>query len=73
MKPNFVLLNNAIRQTQGKGHDVSESEFKQTVLKHLESIDFTKIKSDVERFVLNREELKFLNREAVLSLLRNYE
>lgn len=71
--PNFNLLNNAIRQTEGKGHEVTEEQFKETLLRHLESVDFKKVLSEMERFLLNREELRLLSRESVKSLLRNYQ
>lgn len=70
--PNFNLLNNAIRQTEGKGHEVTEEQFKEKLLEHLESVDFKKMRTEMDRFVLNREESKPLSLEAVKSLLRNY-
>ncbi len=72
VKPNFKLLNHAIRQTQGTGFEVSEGDFKDKLLEHLESIDFGKVCSEVERFIIDQEQLKILNLEAVRSLLRNY-
>jgi hypothetical protein len=67
------LLNNAIFQTQGPGHEIREEEFKEKLVKHLESVDFQALKKDVERFIVNREELRFLECDPIKSLLRNYD
>lgn len=72
IKPDFSLLNNAIKQTQGKNYMIKEKEFKQTLIKRLESVDFKKIKSEVERFIVDKEELDFLGLGPIKSLLRNY-
>jgi predicted nucleotidyltransferase component of viral defense system len=72
VRPNFPLLNNAIRQTHGKGHDISEDQFKERISKYLETVDFGKIQKELERFLIRRDELKLVDREALKSLLRNY-
>ena len=60
-KPNFVLLNNAIEQTEGKAFDISESNFKQYLLDNVQRIDFEKVKKDVERFLEDKGELNLFN------------
>lgn len=72
IKPNFTLLNHAVRQTEGAGHEMEEADFKRRLTERLESVDFAKIRREAERFVMNREELKFLSLEPIKSLLRNY-
>jgi predicted nucleotidyltransferase component of viral defense system len=72
VKANFRLLNNAIRQTHGNEYEIKESEFKEKLMKHLESVDFVKIRAEVERFMISREELKLIDFETIKSLLRNY-
>ena len=71
--PNFKLLNNAIRQTERTGHYIKESEFKEGLSEHLERVDFSKVRQEVERFLIRREELQFLAYEPMKSLLRNYK
>jgi len=71
--PNFKLLNNAISQTQGKGHQVLEGMFKPKLIKHLESVDFKRIRQDVERFLIKPDEAKLLALEPIKSLLRHYD
>ncbi|MCD6083173.1 nucleotidyl transferase AbiEii/AbiGii toxin family protein [Candidatus Aerophobetes bacterium] len=67
--PNFVLLNNAIAQTEGKGVVVTEKNFGEFLLKRLENIDFAKVRKDVERFLVDKEELRLLDGELIRRLL----
>ncbi len=73
VKPNLPLLNNAIRQTEGKGQEIKEGRWKHRLIGHLESVDFAMVRSEVERFLPDRGELRFLNPQSLQSLLRNYE
>ena len=60
-RPNFTLLNNAIKQTEGKDLDLNEGRFKNFLLKNLEKVDFDFVKKDVERFLEDKKELDLLN------------
>jgi hypothetical protein len=71
-RPNLKLLNNAIRQTQGDGHEVTEANFKDVLSQRLEAVDFIGIRREVERFLIKSEELTFLDSKHLKSLLRNY-
>jgi len=55
--PNFLLLNNAIEQTQGHSPKIDESNFKNFLLENIEKIDFNLVKLDVERFLEDKTEL----------------
>lgn len=72
VKPNFKLLNNAIKQTHPDEEKITEKTFKDKLIHHLDSINFRAIKSEVERLIIDQEELKFLNAESAKSLLRGY-
>ncbi len=72
IKPNLLLLNNAIKQTQGVSTKTTETNFKEKLLKHLELADFKQIKKDVERFVIKQDEVEFIDFNFIKSLLRNY-
>ena len=73
VRPNFTLLNNAIRQTQGKGHEIHEAEFKQKLTAHLASVDFEGIRAEAGRFLIHPEEIQSLDRPLIQNLLeRNY-
>lgn len=70
IKPNFNLLNNAIHQTQGKRDLITESNFNQFLRKELSRIDFGMVRRDVERFLEDKQELKFLNKDVILQLVK---
>ena len=72
VKPKLKLLNNARRQTHPNEEDFTEENLKKRLIEHLDMVNFKKIKSDVERLIINREKLDFLNADAIKSLLRIY-
>lgn len=65
VEPNYVLLNNAIEQTEGVKPGINRRNFKDFILTNIEKADFSSIKKDVERFLEDRGELKLLNLEAI--------
>lgn len=65
VKPNFVLLNNAIEQTEGTNPGLRESNFKEFLLKNTERIDFNQAKKDVDRFLEDKNELKFFDKKLI--------
>jgi len=65
----FPFLNNDIAQTEGRRLVVTEENFKEFLLEKLESIDFAKAKKDVERFLVDKEELKLLDGGLINQLL----
>ena len=72
VRPNFKLLNNAIKQTQKTTDKITEENFKPRLIQQIESINFQEIKKDIEKLIINHEELKFIKPEHIKSLLRNY-
>jgi predicted nucleotidyltransferase component of viral defense system len=68
--PNFELLNNAIEQTQHEKLNLSKENYKDFLREHLSQIDFTAARKDVERFIEDKNELKLLNKEVILKLIR---
>jgi len=67
--PNFELLNNAIEQTEKKRMDLNAKNFNDFLEERLTSIDFAKVRKDVERFIEDKNELKLLDRDIILKLL----
>ncbi|MFZ5801208.1 MAG: nucleotidyl transferase AbiEii/AbiGii toxin family protein [Candidatus Omnitrophota bacterium] len=61
IKPDFLLLNNAIAQTQKQNFGINESNFKEFVLERLKKVDFSQAKKDVERFLEDKTELKLFD------------
>ena len=72
IKPNLKLFNNAVKQTHPDEDKFTEENFKERLTKRLESVDFKVLKKDVERLIINREELDFLKVDSIKSLLRMY-
>jgi len=71
VKPNYLMLNNAIMQTQGFNPNINDNNFNSFLLKKLETIDFNAVKKDVERFLEDRNELELLELKNIKGLLRN--
>lgn len=66
-KPNYTLLNNAIKQTEGRDPELNERNFKEFLLTKLSKIDFEAVKEDVERFLEDKTELRLLNLDTLRS------
>jgi predicted nucleotidyltransferase component of viral defense system len=70
ISPNFQLLNNAIRQTTAEVVTITEENFTEFLKDRLSRIDFTKVKRDVERFLVDKEELKLLDRNLIMQVIK---
>lgn len=66
IKPNYELLNNAIRQTEGRDPRLSSGNIKSFLLKMLAKVDLKMVKKDVERFLEDKSELKFLEQPVMI-------
>ena len=71
IKPNFVLLNNAIKQTEGVVPAVGENNFKEFLLKKIERVDFKSARKDVERFLEDKKELRLLDARLIRSNIKS--
>jgi len=67
--PNFKLLNNAIKQTEHTKINVNEKNFRNFLQEGLSTVDFVKVKKDVERFIVDKKELKMLDKDLILKLI----
>ncbi len=61
IKPNYILLNNAIQQTHPGHEKIDENNVKDFLLDKIKKIDFNTVKKDVERFLEDKNELKLLD------------
>jgi predicted nucleotidyltransferase component of viral defense system len=64
-QPNFILLNNAVKQTEGKDLKLDEKNFKDFLSERLEKVNFVLVKKDVERFLEDKKELELLDLELI--------
>jgi hypothetical protein len=69
--PNFTLLNNAIEQTEGKNPALDRNNFKEFLISKIEKIDFAKAKRDVERFLVDKDELRLFNKELLINVINS--
>ena len=70
VRPNYALLNNAIKQTQGHAPQVREDNFSEFLLEKIKNLDFVLIRKDVERLIEDKNELRLLNPETIKNSLR---
>lgn len=71
VKPNYVLLNNAIEQTEGHNPRLNEDNFQGFLLKNIERIDFNQAKKDVERFLEDKSELRLFDKKLITSSIES--
>ena len=69
IKPDYELLNNAIKQTEGKDLGLNESNIRDFLKERLANIDFDLVKKDVERFLEDKNELELLKKDLILSMV----
>lgn len=69
VEPNFVLLNNAIKQTEKEDPHINNGNFKQFIADKLGKIDFKTVRKDVERFLEDKGELKLLDADIIRKAL----
>ena len=65
IKPNYELLNNAIKQTEGKDPELCDENIKDFLLPRIAKVDFKMIKKDVERFLEDKNELRLLQSSVI--------
>lgn len=68
-EPNIMQLNNAISQTEGLNLVVNAQNWRETLLKRLETLDWKQVIQDVSVFVEKKEELELLTAEHFKKLL----
>lgn len=69
VSPNIELLNNAIRQTEGKKMGITKATLKDFMLGRLDKVDFTAAVKDVQRFIVDESELRVITKNSLSSLI----
>ena len=69
IEPNYLLLNNAIKQTEKKELNLGPDNLPAFMKENLAKIDFALAKKDVERFLEDKSELKLFDKDLILSML----
>jgi hypothetical protein len=70
-RPNYQLLNNAIKQTQGQDPKIDEGNFKEFLLTKIERVDLVAAKKDVERFLEDKADLNLFDQKALLNTINS--
>lgn len=69
MIPNFTFLNNALKQTGFKGPEVNVDNWKELIRRKIGGIDWKNVRSDVEPFIQDRQDLRLFEKQVLLKLL----
>ena len=67
--PNFLLLNNAIKQTEKVDSQIKRENFKDFLYEKIEQLDFDALGKDVEPFLVNKSEVNLINGEVFFKLV----
>ncbi len=70
VEPNYVLLGNAIEQTEGKILDLNKDELRKLLIERINATDFNKVRQDVEPFLADSKELRFFDKDYFLQMLK---
>jgi len=70
-EPNLIFLNNALRQTQWAGPEVTKKNWAYLIVDRLETIDWSKVVEDVHPFIERASDLALLKRENIVKLLKS--
>jgi len=73
IKPNYELLNNAIRQTEGDMPQITQENIKKFFLERINKLDFGALKKDVERFLEDKNELSMLDKSIMAGIVKTAE
>lgn len=71
IEPNYKLLNNAIKQTQGKDMKIGPDNLNQFMVEQLQRVDFNAVRKDVERFLEDKRELMLLDFRMLKGLIES--
>jgi len=73
IKPNYLFLNNAIKQTQGHNPKIDKNNLKTFLLDKIQEINFELAKKDVERFLEDKSELKLLDLKIIKTTIETMD
>lgn len=69
--PNFLLLNNAVKQTQKYDPKINAKNLKEFLVDRIKKIDFHAVRKDVERFLEDKKELSLLDKDLLLKAIES--
>ncbi len=69
IEPNFIMLNNAMAQTSKNPTLLNQENWKTEIKKVVKTLDWAKVRNDVERFLEDSGDIKLLTPETFINLL----
>ena len=69
-EPNIVLLNNALKQTDWSGEEMTASNWRKQIALKVSQYDWHKVIADVHPFLEKQEDLKILTKQNLIKLLK---
>ncbi len=70
IEPNYVLLNNGIKQTEKSSiYNINAQSLKRFIYDKIQNADFDAVQEDVKHFLQDRKELKMLNKENTIQMI----
>jgi hypothetical protein len=67
--PNIILLNNALRQTEWCGSEMTTDNWRKETALRVSQYDWDKVIADAHPFVERQDDLQMLNRQNLIKLL----
>lgn len=67
--PNYDLLKNALFQTTGQMIEMEGNKLRDMLKKRMETVDWKKAASEVGRFLVNKDEMKYITRDVFGQLI----
>jgi hypothetical protein len=68
--PNFELLNNGIAQAEGSNPGLNKANFQGYLREKIRGVDFRKVKKDVERFLDDKREVRLLDKDLIVKMMK---
>ncbi|MFH1429395.1 MAG: nucleotidyl transferase AbiEii/AbiGii toxin family protein [Candidatus Margulisiibacteriota bacterium] len=70
VEPNYTLLKNAIKQTENVNYQVDGGKLKELLINKINKTEFSKVKSDMEPFLVDTKEMRFFDKKYFLNILQ---
>lgn len=72
IEPNFIMLNNALKQTMRSPFQVNKNNWKDKLEVAVDNFDLEKAKNDVRRFLEGPKELELLTKDNLYKLIESH-
>lgn len=69
IQPNFVLLNNAVQQTEHQEWHIDKDNLPKLLKDRFQMTDFSKVRADITPFLMDSKEARFFEEKYFLSLI----